>query len=147
MPLPYVIAPAGVTPASAHVPSNVVSAARPPAILADNIDPATGDFFSLLIPIHPVDAAIQEQFRLRRGSGAAVQEDGQAFHEIRKNTEFAATEIQHEAQRVMKPFVDRGDALVVQITVDTDEAPDMGAVLVRYVNLRSGQPQTVPPST
>jgi hypothetical protein len=143
-PLPYVIAPAGVTPASFFTPSVFVSAARPPAILADNIDPATGDFKSLLQRIHPVDAAIIEAFRLQRGSGAAVLDAGQTFKKIRKNNDQTPRELKDEATRVMQIFVDRGDVAIITIETDTELFHDLAAVLIKYTNLRTGQAQRVP---
>lgn len=143
MALPYIIAPAGVTPASFFSPAIFVDPGRPPAILADNIDPATGDIKSLLVRVHPVDAAIGEAFRIKRATGAAVSEIGQRFEDVRKNTAFASKELENEARRIMEPFVLRGDAAIISILVDTTIAFDLGAVAVNYTNLRTGRPQTV----
>lgn len=145
MPLPYVIAPAGVTPASFWEPNTFVDPGHPPAFLADDIDIDTGDFASMLTRVHPVDAAVKEAFRLTRGTGAAVQEAGQRFGDIRKQTQYTATEIERECRRIMQPFADRGDLSIVDITVDSEIHYDMSAALVRYINLRTGQPKNVRP--
>jgi hypothetical protein len=136
----YVIPPAGVSAASFFTTTPFVDPARPPAILADDIDPKTGELRSLFTSVHPVDAAIQYQFRVKRGSGACVLEQGQAFDSIKKNTSSAPNDLRFEAQRILQPFVDRGDAEIVTLEVAGGEAEkDRGAVFVQYRNLRTGK--------
>jgi len=138
----YTIPPAGVTAASFFVGATIVDPAKPPALLADNFAP-DGDFASIFLSPHPVDAAIAEAFRLKRGTGAALEQAGQGFESIRKNTETAARELENEARLIMAPFEARGDATVTAIQVDTEQAFDLGAVLVAYVNNQTRKKQEV----
>jgi hypothetical protein len=142
--LGYVIPPAGVYPAAFFVPGvAIVDPTRPPPVLADDITP-DGDLGSLFTPVHPVDAAIKEVFRLFGDTGAAVVGKGQRFNEIRKNLPDTPRRMKDEANRILAPFVSRGDIEVLEITVDADIAPDLGALFVRYRNRRTGQEQGVP---
>ena len=136
----FVIPPGGVSAASFWTAVPFVDPAHPLGVLADKLDPNTGELLSLIAGRDPVDAAIAYQFRLRRASGAAVLEDGQAFEAIRKNTDSAPAELRFEAERVMRPFVERGDAEIVGLIIEAGEdAGDMGAVFLEYRNLCSGQ--------
>ncbi len=144
MPGSYVIPPAGVTAASFFTPTPFVDPAKPPALLADNIDPKTGEFRSIFTAPHYVDAAIVTQFRTRRGSGAAVQNDGQALDEVKKNDANAPDAIRHEINRVLKPFVVRGDIEIRKIDVEAGETFGIqGSALVEYLNLRTRRIETV----
>ena len=67
----YVIPPAGVSRASFFTPVEFVSPAKPAAVLADDIDPKTGELRSLLRGLHPVDAAVITAMRTERGCAAS----------------------------------------------------------------------------
>ena len=138
----YTIPPAGVTAASFFTPAAIVDPGRPPALLSDNIAP-DGDFASIFLSRHPVDAAIGEAFRLKRDTGAALEEAGQRFEDIKKNLPTTPRELQDEARRIMQPFVDRGDATIVKLEVDTTQAFDLGAILVTYTNNQTRKSQEV----
>ena len=138
----YYIPPAGVSAASFWTATPFADPARPLGTLADKLNANTGELESLISGRDPTDAAIAYQFRLKRGTGAAVQDDGQAFDAIRKNTDSAPAELRFETERVMRPFVERGDAEIVSISIEAGEdAGDIGAVYLEYRNLRSGQTQ------
>lgn len=138
--------PAGVYPAVTWDPFPGIAFAEatvPPAILADDIGP-DGEIRSLATGVHPVDAAIREAFRLFADTGAAVVGKGQRFRDIRKNDAAAARRIKDEANRILAPFVARLDIQVIELTVDTTLANDLGALFLRYKNLRTGQEQRLP---
>ena len=145
MPFVFVIAPAGVSAAGLFAPAVFVDPALPPALLADDIalnNPfvADGDFASLLTFIHPVDAAVKTQFRLVRGSGAAVLEDGNKLSEIKKIGPTTASEIEDEYRRILQVLVDRGDVEIETIAIEVGEdAPDLAAGFVEYTNLRTAK--------
>lgn len=147
MPLSYVIAPAGVSPAGFFVPGvAVVSPERPPALLADAIDPVTGELTSLFTAPHPVDATIQTAFRTRQGSGAAVQDVGHRYDRIRKKTERTARELRDEAERILKPLVEREDVAIERIEEDVEgQGFDGAAQLIRYRNRVAGTAKDVRP--
>ncbi len=127
----------GVSPA---IPPGVVAAAprAPVGGLADDVDPRTGELRSLR-GADPIDTAIIFQLRVRRGSGAAVVDDGQAFDGVEKNDAEAPARLRFEAERALRPFVERGDITVDRLEVEAGEsAGDLGAVVVSYTNLRRG---------
>jgi hypothetical protein len=99
------VPPCGASPLAGWAPDEIeapVNAAR----LADKLSPQTGEM-TLLEGEHPVDASIAFAFRAKYGAGIALGRKGQKFGDIKKNDRNAAASIAHEAQRVMKPFVDR----------------------------------------
>jgi hypothetical protein len=75
----HVIPPAGTVPFSAFIPHPYTPAGAPPVILADAIDPYTGEFSSLEDSYDPADGAVVVTCRTKRGSGGAVMEIGHLF--------------------------------------------------------------------
>ena len=139
MPYPpnVVIIPPGGTPAGAFVAAPVVGVGRPPPILADAVDPTTGEIRTLFAGFHPVDGAFLDQIGVRAGSGAAVN-GGQAFEAIKKNLDDTDKRLRFEAQRIAQPFVDRGQLEITDLeTLSTDENGDpidLAGVFVAYRN-------------
>jgi hypothetical protein len=74
---------AGITPASAYTETTHEDPLGPPIILADAIDPATGEFTSLERGLDPIDGAVLLTCSVKRSSGAAIIDVGHRFHEIR----------------------------------------------------------------
>jgi hypothetical protein len=140
----YEIPPAGVSALSFWTPDVFVDPAKPPVLMADNIDIETGDFASIFWGPHPIEAAIRDAFRFWRGTGAAVQDVGQAFAEIKKKTSTAERDIRDEALRILKPFVDRAEIEILTLTVDTELAEDLGAVAIEWLNLQTNQTESYP---
>lgn len=134
--------PAGVTPAVEWEPAEVAPPAEPIGLLADSLD-ATGELTSLTTFVHPVDAAIAEQFRLKLDSGVAVIDQGQGLHRIEYKTDSTPLEVEHEVQRVLKPFIERRHAELVRLEHATDEGPDSQTTAVTYRNLMTSKEQTV----
>jgi len=133
------IPPAGY-PLSAYTPPNLAAVPPPPAILADRFDTETGDVATLLEGDDPTDAALQWQFTVRQGSGAALGDNGNRLHEIRKATEQAPTRLADEARRVVQKFVQRGDLTDVEVTgAVVGESTAIGAVEVRAHNVHTGR--------
>lgn len=133
----YTIAPAGVTAAGTWVPGTLVSPARPPVILAEDIDESTGEVRSLFSSVHPVDAAMKEAFRLSQGTGPAVMSCGQRFRGMRRINATTPRQILDEANRVAAPFVARGD---VEMGALSEVQGDMGVAFVEYTNRRQSGP-------
>ena len=134
------IPPAGVSAASIGGDAAFADPADPPGILADAIDPMTGDLRSLLERVDPVDAKVQFQLQVRRGSGASVLEDGQDFASVMKNDSRAAAALEHEARRALEPLRLDGDIEDVRVVVQAGEgASDAGEVVVSYANSRTGR--------
>lgn len=142
-----VIPPAGVSPAAAFSPETDASVpAVPVGMLADPIDPETGELTSVAAYVHPIDAAIAEQFRLWRGTGVAVVDQGQNFRQVELATESAPRELEDEAKRILGPFVQRGEIRIVKLVT---EAPieggrgDNALITVHYRNLLTGRERRV----
>lgn len=80
MPIP----PAGAFPVGEPITVPLPKKRSPAVFLADAIDPETGDYRSILTGVDPVEGAALEALRVKRGSGSAVLDDGNKFHEITK---------------------------------------------------------------
>lgn len=78
MPVPY----AGILPLSAFTETTHEDPLGPPVILADAIDPETGEFVSLERGLDPVDAAVAWTVSVERDSGAAIQGIGHGLRTI-----------------------------------------------------------------
>jgi|SRR5690349_10952505 len=114
------IPPASTSPASAYDLEGFAEQLRPPAILADLIDPVTGDFRSLLRGAPLADAFAVEALRVQRGTGAAVRDTGNRFREI-THVEPSAAEVVESMTR--EAFADAERAGVAQletVTIDVD---------------------------
>jgi hypothetical protein len=135
MPAPPIIVGAGVSAASFGAPTEFVSPAKPPAILADNIDPATGEFVSILSGIHPVDSHVITALRTERGSGVSVMATGQRFRDVRKVDDAFARRIQDECEIALAHLIERRDIMVPKIAVVEDG--DTGHLYFVYANLRA----------
>ncbi len=130
-----IIAPAGVSAASFHTPTVFADPALPPAILADDIDPSTGNLRSILVGIHPVDSAVITRLRTRRGSGASVSEVGQRFDRVKKVDETILSQLRTEVDVMLQDLVDRRDIRIEQVL--SEEDGDTARVFVEYTNLRT----------
>ena len=76
------IPPAGTSPASAFEVIAYAPRGEPPLILADKIDPLTGDLASLLEGADLATAFAVEAMRIQRGTGSAVRDTGNRYHEL-----------------------------------------------------------------
>jgi hypothetical protein len=136
----YTIAPAGVSAASFFEPSTFVDPAKPPSILAMDVDPTTREWRSILEGVHPVDAGVLDALTISRGTGAVVEFVGNRFADIRKNTASAPKALEYEVKRAVKPYLDRGDISVDHLAILAGEdAGDTGGALLVYTNLRTRQ--------
>jgi len=104
-----------------------------PAMLADPIDFKTGELLSIERGYDPTDGAVFTALRTVRGSGSAVEDVGQKFHEhqlvdpqlepfMRQETEFALVHLVETKQ------VEFASAVVVQ-------GDDFGEMQLKYRNL------------
>jgi len=131
------IPPAGLTPAGFFVPQLFASPTDPPGILADAIDPQTGEYLSISRGIDPIDSQVLTALTLVRGSGAATQDDGQDFLAIKKVDETTATLIEAETRRALGRLVVSGDIKIKRVYPNADPDTDIGTVAVDYVNSRA----------
>jgi len=130
------IPPAGTSPASAYDVQAFAVQLTPPAILADRIDPITGDFASLLEGRPLADAFAIEALLVQRGTGAAVMDTGNRFREL-SHVEDDAIELVESMTR--EAFTDAelaGVARLVAVSVAVDDSdPAQLNTLLEYRDL------------
>lgn len=137
--VPDFIPPFGISALSAQEDAGLPPAGEPPVVLADDIDPETGELLSL-DGVHPVDAHVRYQFQVRAASGAAVGRVGHRFRDIQVLDDRAPNALRHEATRIFKmlsPWVrlEPPNADVSAVRVETDPTTQLGAVVVDYFNV------------
>lgn len=138
------VPPAGL-PLSAFTPSPVSTLGPPPPILAERIDPTTGEVLSILEGEDPTDAALLWQLRVRQGSGAALGDNGNRLHLITKATEGAPIQIADEGRRVTDKFRARGDVDEVVVTGSTPGGSTaIKALVVQYRNTHTAAKRGLP---
>jgi hypothetical protein len=131
------IPPAGLTPAGFFVPQTFADPSSPPGILADAIDPETGEYLSISRGIDPIDEQVLVALTLRRRSGAACMDDGNDFAGVRKVDDSARTVIDAEARRALARLATAGDIKVRKVYAVADPDTDWGEVAVEYENTRA----------
>ena len=132
--------PPVTTPLSGWVPNPEDPAEPPPAILADWIDPQTGDFASLLQSLDPIDAAVAFAFEVERDSGAAVQGVGHRFRSIRYVGPETPDLVASVAREAVSALVDEGLVDLEATRVETSGA-DVAAE-IDFVNRVTGRAMT-----
>lgn len=140
--MPYIIAPAGTSPAGTHNPADVLAPGKPPAIFAFKIDPETGDYASVMQGVHPIDAMVLQRIRVRRGSGASVMNYGNEFHKVDKMVDGVQMELEHELKRAMRDLIDA--RYITDVKVQTDLIGVDGInMFFEYVNTRTDKRERV----
>lgn len=130
------IPPAGVTPAAAYVEQRHAPAAPSIAILADAIDPATGEYLSITEGATIADGLVVQLLRTERGTGAAVLEFGQRFRELRHVTTESPELVKSMVQQALAPAVGAGVVRFdgIEVAVDPSDGSQVNAA-VRYTDL------------
>lgn len=115
-----------------------------PSILADKIDPETGEYESLFEGRDPVDAQVLIAVSIARGTGAAVLATGNRFRDAKFVSERDKNVITSEARRALSGLLDRGDIEILEMSVlsrdEFDGAPGIDDYLeltIVYLNLRA----------
>jgi len=138
------IPPAGITPAAAFTPRVYTAQEGPPAILADAVDPATGDLASLLFGLPLADAFAIEALRLQRGTGAAARDTGNRFRELTHIESDAIEVVESMARQAFEPAELAGVARLERVSVKVDDAdPGQVNVALEYRDLLA--PRDAPP--
>jgi hypothetical protein len=114
---------------------------NPSPLLADNIDPETNDFASLFTGMNVIDAQVIVACTYRRGTGAAILEDGISLTS-RKITASTKREIEADVRIALGRLIRNADIRLVSVDFgEDDEGIDPGNqttnFLVKYVNLRA----------
>ena len=112
--------PAGLSPASDPVIDDLAVQEPPPAILADRINPVTGDFESLFLGRPLADACAIEALRGQRGTGAAVRDLGNRFRELTHVEDDAPELIESMTLEAFAAAEQAGVARLAQVLVSVD---------------------------
>jgi len=131
MPLP-VVPPAGTSLAGFFLEERFVDETVPPGILADAIDPSTGEYLSISRGFEPTDAAVLAALGIERGSGAAVESVGHRFGDLKILDPSAPGFIVAETQRALGDLVRDGRIKLEKVTPLVEN--DWAEVQVTYVN-------------
>lgn len=113
MPIPA----AGITPLSYFLGTMGVPDGDVVAMLADPIDPISGDYLSIERGFDPVDAAMLTAFRTERASGSAVENVGQRFRDKTHVDSQLDSFFREEVRLTSKDLVDPGDVEIEDVQV------------------------------
>ena len=86
--------PAGTGPAAAFGVTGVLTQVEPPVILADAIDPLTGEYLSLTRGVSIADGMAVEALRVQRRTGGAARDLGNRFRELTHVDDESATRLE-----------------------------------------------------
>ena len=113
------------------------AAGQPPNVLADYIDPETGDYLSLVYTYDPVDAMVINALKTVRGSGSAVTSIGARFRDIKKITSSIRTRITTEIETALAVLIKRRDIKVDGYDFEVLKEQQAVQVTFKWKNLRS----------
>jgi len=134
---PPVIPPAGVSLAGFFLPVLYEDPGAPPGILADPIDPATGEFLSIERGFDPTDAAVLTALTVKRGSGSAVTDVGQRYQDLQRVDGTASQFIVAETERALSKLVDTKQITLEAVTPVLGD--DWAEARVVFRNVPRGQ--------
>jgi hypothetical protein len=122
---------AGTSPASAYELQDYEPQLPPPAILADLIDPLTGEYDSVLRSANLADAMVIEAVRIERGSGAAVRDLGNRFAEITHVDGSGPEVVESMARQALEPAREAGvvELVRVKVTPNAEDPSELDTVL------------------
>ena len=130
------IPPAGYSPASAFELVGHAVAQAPVAILADAIDPKTGEYTSIEDSATIADGLVVTLLRTQRGSGAAVLGFGQRFREIRNVDDQSAILAESLVIEALQPALDAGVVGFRELSGVVNETdPSQVDVAIDYLDL------------
>ena len=113
------------------------AAGEPPNVLADYIDPETGDFASLVYTYDPVDAMVINALKTVRGSGAAVTSIGTKFRDIKKIDNAIQLRITTEIETALSVLLKRGDIRMDGYEFEVLKEQQAVQITVKWKNLRN----------
>lgn len=127
---------AGVTPAASFELAGFEPQRRPVAILADDIDPKTGEFRSITRSANMTEALVNYLLSVQRGSGAAVRSFGHRLRELRQveddSTELAESYVRAALEPATRSGMVRIDRLTIEVNPGDGTQVDAH---VQYVDL------------
>jgi hypothetical protein len=130
------VPPAGTTPASAFEVIGHAVQEPPPAILADKIDPLSGEYESLLEGRGLADAFAIEALRIQRATGAAAREVGNRFRELTHVDDDSAEKLESMTREAFAPGEEAGVLQLETVSAEPDESdPSQLNALIEYRDL------------
>ena len=109
------VPPAGTSPASAYDVVDYPEQLPPEAILADAIDPITGDYSSLITGDGLADAMMIEAILIQRGTGAAARDVGNRFRELTHIEPAVSVLVESMAREAVLPAEEAGVVRLVRV--------------------------------
>lgn len=132
MPIPL----AGVTPASSFELNGFEPQLPPVAILADDIDPATGEFRTITRSAKLSDSLVSYLMSIQRGSGAAVRSFGHRLREIRQVEDQSVELVVSYLRQALEPATRAGMIRIDRVTATVNASdPTQIDPVVEYVDL------------
>lgn len=116
------IPPGGTSPAAAFDVQAFAVQIAPAAILADSIDPITGDYTSLVQGRPLADAYAIEALRVQRGTGAAVRDQGNRYRELTHVDDEAIELVESMTREAFADAEQAGVARLVRVVAEADES-------------------------
>jgi hypothetical protein len=110
-----------LVPVSFWTAGDFERAAGPVPILADMLDPDTGEFKSLVRSATVVDGALVEAYRVEANSGPALEGAGNSLREVRHTTDADLAELRGRARSAVDHLIALG---LVEFTKATTERAD-----------------------
>jgi hypothetical protein len=132
---------AGVTPAASFELAGLEPQRPPPAILADLIDPVSGEYASLTRGASIADGMVTHLLSVQRGTGAAVRDIGHRLREITNVENQAGDLVKSFVRQALKPATDSGTIQIrtISATVNPDDGTQVD-LFIDYVDALTPQP-------
>lgn len=134
------ISPFGYSGFSDPDANDLPPADEPAIVLADDIDPNTGEFLSF-DGVHPVDAHVRYQFQVEAGTGAALGRAGNRLREIQYIDDSTADGLRFEIKRIFTQLgpdwavLKAANSEAKAVRVEADPTTQYAAVVADYENV------------
>lgn len=135
--MPAYLPPAGIS--SFFLAENFVDPGAPKGILADPIDPRTGELLSIERGFDPTDAAVLAALAIKRKTGAAVMETGQRYQDVTHLGDSARSALRQETELALKHLVDSAQIRLERDVPVLDEENQLAEVPVYWRNIARGE--------
>lgn len=136
--------PAGFSPASTFDEPPYRLREAPPVILADAIDPETGELLSLTRGARLADAFAVQAMRVQRGTGACVQSLGNRYREIELVQDGIQQIIDSMTREAFAAAEDAGVARLERVQVEVDASdPSQTSTVIEYRDLLAPRDRAV----
>ena len=123
----------------------------PVPILADKLDPSTGEFLDLLSSHTVVDGLVIEAYRVEANTGVALDGAGNTLREVRHTSEADLDELKARARAAVRPFELEGLLEFQKVDAENTEELADGCELEVWIkdltvenDTRAAQPFKIP---